>query len=92
MKNNRPINFVSVEELEKKWAEFSEELFTKLHGYKPQSQNEWISRNQAAKILGISLPTLWKRTLKGEIIGYKNGGRVRYKLSDVEGALLPINV
>jgi len=44
---------------------------------------EFITRNQTAQILGISLPTLNEWSKKGIIKSYKISTRVRYKREEV---------
>lgn len=44
---------------------------------------ELISRKETAKILGVSLPTLWDWSNKGVIPSYKIGSKVMYKKSEV---------
>lgn len=58
----------------------------------PQAQprEELMTRKEAAKLLGITLPTLFKWTQSGKIIGYRIGSRVRYKRSELNGALSQI--
>lgn len=52
---------------------------------------ELLTRNETAKYLGVSLPTLNFWTKNGVIQGYRIAGRVRYKLPDIEDALLKID-
>jgi excisionase family DNA binding protein len=42
-----------------------------------------LSRQEAAKILKISLATLWRRTKEGDVKGVKFGHRVLYRYSDL---------
>ena len=61
---------------------------------KPQTgapSPQLITRNQAAKYLGVSLPTLNEWTKTGVIKGYRIGSRVRYKLPEIETALKGID-
>ncbi len=58
----------------------------------PTAPEELLTRNQTAKLLGITLPTLRKYTCDGLIPGYRIGTRVRYKRSEVIGALQAIQV
>lgn len=48
---------------------------------------ELITRKEAAKFLGISLPTLHKYTQDGIIPAYKIGAHVRYKADELKTAL-----
>lgn len=49
---------------------------------------ELLTRQQAAKVLGISLPTLNEWSKSGIITGYRISTRVRYKKSELEKSLL----
>jgi excisionase family DNA binding protein len=49
-----------------------------------------LTRKQAANMLNISLPTLHCWTKEGVIKGTRIGTRVRYRLSDIEAALVDI--
>ena len=51
---------------------------------------EYISRNETAVRLHISLPTLNNYTKTGKIPAYRIGGRVLYKLHEVEQSLRKI--
>jgi excisionase family DNA binding protein len=66
-----------------------------LNGIEPQQQTpnapELLTRNETAKYLGVSLPTLNFWTKNGVILGYRIAGRVRYKRPDIEKALLKID-
>ena len=48
---------------------------------------ELLSRDQAAQLLAITLPTLREYTHKGLVNGYRIGTRVRYKRSEVIASL-----
>lgn len=62
----------------------------------PQSavppHEELLTRQQTAKLLGITLPTLSRYTRDEILIGYRIGARVRYKRSEVLGALQVMKV
>ena len=66
-----------------------------LNGIEPKQQTqttpELLTRNETAKYLGVSLPTLNDWTKNGIIQGYRIAGRVRYKLPDIEKSLLKID-
>ncbi len=53
----------------------------------PKAETEFITRQQTAKLLGISLPTLNEWSKQGIIISYRIGTRVRYKKAEVENSL-----
>jgi excisionase family DNA binding protein len=56
-----------------------------------ESENELITREETAKKLRISLPTLGELTKAGFIKGYRIGRRVLYKWGEVENDLQQIN-
>jgi excisionase family DNA binding protein len=51
---------------------------------------ELLTREEAAQVLGITLPTLRDYTKRGLVVGYRIGTRVRYKRSEVLGSLQQI--
>ena len=56
----------------------------------PQKETELLTRKEAAKLLGVSLPTILDWTKTGKITGYRIASRVRYKRSEIEESLLKI--
>ena len=48
---------------------------------------ELLTREEAAHLLGITLPTLRDYTRRGLVAGYRIGTRVRYKRTEVLGSL-----
>ena len=53
----------------------------------PTITPEFITRNETAKILGVSLPTLHTWTKNGTIPTQRIGTRIRYKRADVFNSL-----
>ena len=63
-----------------------------IQGNQPRKQEipakaSYLSRTEASKLLGVTLPTLWKWTMKGIIPAYRISGRVYYKPADIESAM-----
>ncbi|TCN61081.1 DNA-binding protein [Flavobacterium circumlabens] len=57
-----------------------------------QPDNEkLLTREETAKMLSVSLVTLWDWTRKDLIPAYKIGNKVRYKKSEVSEALQKMN-
>jgi excisionase family DNA binding protein len=80
---------------EKLKSEISNEIIDRitpiLQGVKTTAQTtELLTRKEASKLLGISLPTLLDWTKSGKIIGYLIASRVRYKRSELENSLSQI--
>ena len=53
----------------------------------PPSHNEYLSRKEVCELLKISMATLHYYTKDGILQGYRIGGRVLYKLAEVETAV-----
>ena len=51
----------------------------------------WVTRKEAAELIGVSLVTIYNWTKAGVINPYKIGSRVRFKKSDIEKILLNSN-
>lgn len=70
-------------------------VITALKSFGGQSQTNnseiILSREEAAKLLKISLVTLWDMTRKDKIPAFRIGNKVRYKKSDVLNALTKKN-
>ena len=74
-------------------ALISEAVAEQFKKHQPQQEREPVkilTRQETAKILGVSLPTLHEWTKTGVVQGTRIGTRVRYRMSDVEAALKDI--
>ncbi|TPV31945.1 helix-turn-helix domain-containing protein [Paucihalobacter ruber] len=58
--------------------------------FQPKQPSKWISRIEAAEILGVSFPTLYSWHKKKVLTAYSIGNRVYYKREDIDNALTPI--
>lgn len=54
------------------------------------SETHLLTRKEASKLLGISLPTLLQWTKTGKVTGYRISSRVRYKRHELESSLSKI--
>lgn len=54
----------------------------------PNKQTEYLTREETANLLKINLSTLHNWTKKGTISSYSLEGRVYYKRSDIDGAMV----
>jgi excisionase family DNA binding protein len=57
----------------------------------PEVKTNYLTRQNTADKLKISLPTLWKLTREGVIPAYKMGKRVLYRTDEVEKATRKMN-
>ena len=67
------------------------EQFNKLQLSKPK-EPKLYTRQEASKILGVTLPTLHNWTMNGKIQGARIGNSVRYREQDIEASLKDICV
>ena len=61
------------------------------HNKTSQNSETLLTREEAAKMLSISLVTLWKYTKDDIIPAYRIGTKVRYKKSEILLALKQMN-
>lgn len=81
------------------WAKYNPSLAAALTALTQSPQNSrgvipkhYMTREEAAKLLGVSLHTLNKWTKEGKLKGYRIGSRVRYVASELENSLTEIAV
>ena len=75
---------VILSEIDKKLNELKKDFQLK-------EQREYLTRNETAKLLSITLSTLHSWTKQGKIPALHLGGRVYYKRHDIENAFTPLN-
>ena len=56
----------------------------------PPEENNYCTRKETAKLLGISLVTLHKWSVEGLIPSYRIGSRIRYKKDEINNALVQV--
>ena len=59
--------------------------------FEPKAPIEYLSRAQVAKMLSCDLSTIHNYCKKHKLIPYGIAGRVYFKRSEVEAALIPLN-
>lgn len=82
---------IEVEEFFKMFKELISQYNEKSAGSVTENTSPYLSREAAAKILTISLPTLAARTKEGYLISYRMKGRILYKRIEIENAMKKIN-
>ncbi len=68
-------------------TEIREEIKLLTQNLQPQKQIEWLTRQETADLLSVSLVTLWAWNKNEILVAYRIGNKVRYKRSEVENAL-----
>jgi excisionase family DNA binding protein len=58
--------------------------------FRPNAPEELLTRKETAKLLKINLSTLYLWTKKGRLKSYGISGKVYYKRSEVESALVEL--
>ncbi len=80
-KPNLLLYALSVDDLKDLLGEVLEEKLSLLKSEKKDL--ELITRQEASKILGVSLPTLHKLTKNGEIPAFRVSNQIRYKKQSI---------
>ena len=89
MENQVLIQKTSLSELRSMLSETIEEYLRPIEVEKKISSI--LTRQEAARMLNVSLPTLHFWTKDGKIKGTRIGSCVRYRLTDIEAALVDID-
>ena len=71
--------------------DFREELKSLAKNFQPVKPTEYITRQEARKLLKVSLATLSEWNKKGIIKPYRLGNLIRYKRAELDQALIKIN-
>lgn len=85
-------NLIVISETELR-AVLTETIKTELANLKPTEpikDNQLITRLEASRILGISLPTLGKYTKENIFQSYRIGSQIRYKKEEILNSLSKI--
>ena len=85
------INEVSLDELLSKLSEFIKAILDKSKLPPDINRATYLTREEAAKLLKIQLPTLGAYTKQGWLQSYKIGHRVLYKADEVQAAIQKAN-
>lgn len=86
--NNKLLVQLSESELESLLGSIVQRELSKVLQPAPtKTETKLLTRQQTAKLLGISLPTLGDYTNKGKLTSYRIGGSIRYKESEVIASL-----
>ncbi|PQJ83022.1 helix-turn-helix domain-containing protein [Polaribacter glomeratus] len=59
--------------------------------FQPKEPNEYLTRLEVSKLLKIDLSSVHNWTKKGLLQSYQIGGRVYYKLKEVESSIVKLN-
>lgn len=92
MSNNEQIQFVSTtpQELANLISEkVKQALESQLNeiGTTPEKK-EFITREEASKLLNVTYATLWRYNKEGKLKAYKFQNKVYYKLSEIENGFI----
>jgi excisionase family DNA binding protein len=90
--NNQIFSSLPLEQLK---SEISNEILDRITPLlqsvnKQTPTTELLTRKEASRLLGVSLPTLLDWTKTGKVTGYRIASRVRYKRSELENSLSQI--
>lgn len=88
--NSILINNMSAEELNSKFDSIQSQINGLKEYLQPKLADEYLTRNEVSMMLKCDLSTIHNWTKKGKLIPYCIGGRVYYKRSQIELALIPL--
>lgn len=60
--------------------------------FQPKDPTKYLTRNEVSEMLQVDLSTVHNWTKKGKIKSYGIGGRVYYKRSEIENAIVELKV
>lgn len=62
-----------------------------LKNFQPKEPNDYLSRTDVAKMLGVDISTISNWQKNGKLKPYAIGGRILFKRADIEASLIPLN-
>jgi len=80
-----PLN--EFEKIQKNWFR---EVLGENKPITPPPDEKYLTRQETAQILQVTLPTLSDWVKRGKIRAYKINTRIRFKKSDIENALIEV--
>jgi len=89
MENQVLIQKVTLPELQEMFSDLLEQYLSPATTSEAKISSV-LTRKDAAKMLNVSLPTLHFWTKEGIVKGTRIGSRIRYRMSDIENALVDI--
>ena len=60
------------------------------NNFEPKTPTEFLTRNEVAELLKCDLSTIHNWCKKGKLIPFGISGRIYFKRSDIEAALIPL--
>jgi len=73
-------------------SDFRTELESFSKNFLPKEQPEYLTRDEVASILKISMSTISDWNKKGILNPYRLGNTIRYKSNEIDQALISINL
>ena len=91
MTNQTLIHNVTPEQIVNLFAGLQKQIKELNEKFEPKQATEYLSRNDVAEMLKCTLPTVYNWVQKGVITSYGIAGRVYFKRSEIENALVCLN-
>jgi excisionase family DNA binding protein len=66
------------------------QAYQRMKSWEEAKKESLLSRQEAASLIGVSLPTLSEYTKTGKVKGYRLGGRIKYKKSELLVAMTAV--
>jgi hypothetical protein len=91
MKENLIVSQVNPEELKNALIDSVKHQLEEFKNHLEQPKtNDYLSRNDVSKMLGITLGSVHNWTKKGVLYAYQISGRVYYKRSEIEESIVKL--
>lgn len=71
--------------------DLSQTIHNLKNNFEPKQPTEYLSRTEVAELLKCTLPTVYNWVQKGVITSYGIAGRVYFKRTEIEAALICLN-
>lgn len=91
MTNQTLIHNVTPEQITNLFEGLQNQLTELKANFQPKQPTEYLSRNEVAEMLKCTLPTIHNWAKTGVITSYGINGRVYFKRSEIESALICLN-
>jgi excisionase family DNA binding protein len=91
MTNQTLIHNVTPEQIVNLFAGLQKQIKELNEKFEPKEPTDLLTRNEVAEMLKCTLPTVYNWAAKGTITSYGINGRVYFKRSEIESALVCLN-
>ena len=89
-KNTTMLHEMSLEQITSLFEGLQNQISELKNNFQPKEPPEYLTRAEVAKLLSVDLSTLFNWVKAGKLSPFGISGRVYFKRSDIEAALIPL--